>query len=183
MPGRPVFATAVSGNAVLLNRSADGIAQNQATQVGFAALAIFILICATFRSVRVALIAMVPNIAPVLIFFGMLGTGIAPLSLPTSLIGSIALGIAIDDTMHFLVAYQAQKNLGRDTKQAARHCIQNVGRPIVLTSIMLVVGFSMILISGFATLQEFGMLTAFTMAVCLVTDLLLLPAMLVRLDR
>jgi predicted RND superfamily exporter protein len=179
----PVFATAVSGNAVLLNRSADGIAQNQATQVGFAALAIFILICATFRSVRVALIAMVPNIAPVLIFFGMLGTGIAPLSLPTSLIGSIALGIAIDDTMHFLVAYQAQKNLGRDTKQAARHCIQNVGRPIVLTSIMLVVGFSMILISGFATLQEFGMLTAFTMAICLVTDLLLLPAMLVRLDR
>lgn len=177
------FTAHVSGNAVLLNRSADGIARNQATQVGFAALAIFALIWGTFRSVRVALIAMAPNIAPVLIFFGMLGTGIAPLSLPTSLIGSIALGIAIDDTMHFLVAYQAQKALGRDASQAARHCIRNVGRPIVLTSIMLVVGFSMILISGFATLQEFGILTAFTMAVCLITDLLLLPALLVRVDR
>jgi predicted RND superfamily exporter protein len=177
------FTTAVSGNAVLLNRSADGIAGNQATQVGFAALAIFILISAIFGSVRVALIAMAPNIAPVLIFFGILGTGIAPLSLPTSLIGSIALGIAIDDTMHFLVAYQAQKSLGRNAEEAARHCIRHVGRPIVLTSIMLVVGFSMILISGFATLQEFGMLTAFTMAICLVTDLLLLPALLVRVDR
>jgi predicted RND superfamily exporter protein len=176
------FTTQVSGNAVLLNRSADGIARNQATQVTFAAITIFVLICGVFRSARVALIAMAPNIAPVLIFFGVLGSGIAPLSLPTSLIGSIALGVAIDDTMHFLVAYLAQKNLGRSSKQAARHCIQKVGRPIVLTSIMLVMGFSMILLSGFATLQEFGILTAFTMAVCLATDLILLPALLVRLD-
>ncbi|MBW2724741.1 MAG: MMPL family transporter, partial [Deltaproteobacteria bacterium] len=176
------FTTHVSGNAVLLNRSADGIARNQATQVGFAAITIFALICGVFRSVRVGLIAMAPNIAPVLIFFGVLGSGIAPLSLPTSLIGSIALGIAIDDTMHFLVAYLAQKKLGRSPQQAARYCIRKVGRPIVLTSIMLVVGFSMILLSGFATLQEFGALTAFTMAVCLATDLILLPALLVRLD-
>lgn len=125
---------------------------------------------------------MAPNIAPVLIFFGVLGTGIAPLSLPTSLIGSIALGIAIDDTMHFLVAYRAQRALGRGPEPAVRHCIRSVGRPIVLTSIMLVVGFLMILISGFATLQEFGYLTAFTLAVCLATDLILLPALLIRLD-
>ncbi len=177
------FETHVSGNAVLLNRSADGIAENQATQVGFAASAIFVLIWAGFRSPRVAAIAMVPNIAPVLIFFGLLGSGVARLSLPTSLIGSIALGIAIDDTMHFLAAYRAERDAGRDARDAVRVCIRSVGRPIVLTSIMLVVGFSMILVSGFATLQEFGVLTAFTMAVCLVTDLLLLPALLVKLDR
>ncbi|MDP6977090.1 MAG: MMPL family transporter [Myxococcota bacterium] len=177
------FETRVSGNAVLLNRSADGIAENQATQVGFAAGAIFLLIWTVFRSPRVAAIAMVPNIAPVLIFFGLLGSGVARLSLPTSLIGSIALGIAIDDTMHFLAAYRAERDAGRNAREAASVCIRSVGRPIVLTSIMLVVGFAMILISGFATLQEFGVLTAFTMAVCLVTDLLLLPALLVKLDR
>jgi predicted RND superfamily exporter protein len=176
------FDSYVTGNATLLNRSADGIARNQATQVGFAALAIFVLICLVFRSLRVGLIAMAPNIAPVLIFFGVLGSGIAPLSLPTSLIGSIALGIAIDDTMHFLVAYQAQKALGLRPPQAAQHCIRSVGRPIVLTSIMLVVGFLMILISGFATLQEFGYLTAFTMTLCLASDLILLPALLIRFD-
>ncbi len=181
LPAR--FTTEVSGNAVLLNRSADGIAGNQATQVGFAVTAIFVLICAVFRSVRVAAIAMVPNVAPVLIFFGLLGSGVAKLSLPTSLIGSIALGIAIDDTMHFLAAYRAEREAGRSPEEAARTCIRSVGRPIVLTSIMLVVGFSMITISGFATLQEFGVLTAFTMAVCLATDLLLLPALLVKLDR
>jgi len=179
----PRFTAEVSGNAILLNRSADGIAGNQATQVGFAVTAIFILIVLVFRSPRVASIAMVPNVAPVLIFFGLLGSGVAKLSLPTSLIGSIALGIAIDDTMHFLAAYRAERRAGRSPEQAAGACIRSVGRPIVLTSIMLVVGFSMITISGFATLQEFGLLTAFTMAVCLVTDLLLLPALLVEIDR
>jgi predicted RND superfamily exporter protein len=174
------YVTGVTGNAVLLNRSADGIAGNQATQVGFAAVTIFLLICLVFRSLRVGLISMVPNVIPVLIFFGVLGAGAAPLSLPTSLIGSIALGIAIDDTMHFLVAYQARRRAGLAPDVAASECVRQVGRPIVMTSIMLVVGFLVILASGFATLREFGALTALTMAICLATDLLLLPALLVR---
>jgi predicted RND superfamily exporter protein len=128
----------------------------------------------------VALVAMVPNVVPVLIFFGILGAGGVPLSLPTSLIGSIALGIAIDDTMHYLVAYQTARSRGLDPPEAATHCIRQVGRPIVMTSIMLIVGFLVILGSGFATLREFGYLTALTMAVCLSTDLILLPALLVR---
>ena len=100
---------------------------------------------------------------------------------PTSLIGCIALGIAIDDTMHFLVAYQRQRSQGASPEVAVRHCIRQVGRPIVMTSIMLVVGFLVILASGFGTLREFGYLTALTMAICLTTDLILLPALLVRL--
>jgi len=175
------FESNVTGNAILINRSADGIASTQATQVGFAAGTIFLLICAVFRSIRIGLVSIVPNVIPVLLFFGLLGTGVAPLSLPTSLIGSIALGIAIDDTMHFLVAYRARRSAGATPEAAARECILQVGRPIIMTSIMLVVGFLVILASGFATLQEFGYLTAITMALCLTTDLILLPALLVRL--
>ncbi len=174
------FAAEVTGNAILLNRSADGISRNQATQVGFAAVSILILICLVFRSIRTGLIAMVPNIVPVLIFFGILGLGVAPLSLPTSLIGSIALGIAIDDTMHFLVAYRERRIRGATPEAAAAGCIRQVGRPVFMTSVMLVVGFLVVLASGFATLREFGYLTALTMAICLATDLLLLPALLVR---
>ena len=111
----------------------------------------------------------------------MLGLGVAPLSLPTSLIGSIAMGIAIDDTMHFLVAYRARRTAGASPEEAARQCILQVGRPIVMTSVMLVAGFLVILSAGFATLQEFGYLTALTMALCLATDLVLLPALLVRM--
>lgn len=175
------FTTAVTGNAILLNRSADGIARNQATQVGFAAATILLLVIVVFRSVRIGLISMVPNIVPVLAFFGVLGLGVAKLSLPTSLIGSIALGIAIDDTMHFLVAYQERRGRGLSPDDASRETIAQVGRPIIMTSVMLVVGFLVILASGFATLQEFGYLTAVTMAICLSTDLVLLPALLVRI--
>jgi predicted RND superfamily exporter protein len=124
---------------------------------------------------------MLPNIVPVVLFFGLLGMGIADLSLPTGLIGSIVLGIAIDDTMHFLFAYLRRREAGLSPEFAARECISQVGRPIIMTSIMLVVGFLVILASGFATLQEFGYLTAVTMTLCLTTDLILLPALLIRL--
>jgi predicted RND superfamily exporter protein len=171
----------VTGNTILINRSADGIAGNQATQVGSAVLTILALICVVFRSVRIGLLSMVPNVVPVLIFFGILGAGAAPLSLPTSLIGSIALGIAIDDTVHFLVSYQRDRWEGRSSEEAALDCVQRVGRPIAMTSAMLVVGFLVMTLSGFATLREFGYLTAITMGICLTTDLLLLPSLLVKL--
>ena len=82
--------------------------------------------------------------------------------------------------MHFLVAYQKKRSRGASSAEAAQHCIAQVGRPIVMTSIMLVIGFLVVLSSGFATLQEFGYLTALTMAICLSTDLILLPALLIR---
>jgi hydrophobe/amphiphile efflux-3 (HAE3) family protein len=172
--------TEVTGNAIRINRSADGIAGNQINQVGFAAVTIFILVCIAFRSVRVGLLSMVPNIVPVLIFFGVLGAGVATLSIATSLIGSIALGIAIDDTVHFLVAYHRER-VRFSPEESIVRCVRTVGRPIVMTSVMLVVGFLVLLVSGFVTLREFGYLTAMTMAICLSTDLTLLPALLVRL--
>ncbi len=170
----------VVGNATLLSHSADGIARNQVMQVGFAALAILVLVCAVFRSVSLGLLSMLPNIVPVVLYFGVLGTGITTLSLPTSLIGCIALGIAIDDTVHFLVAYRHRRAAGETPEVAVADVIRTVGRPIVITSFTLVLGFLAMLLSGFATLREFGYLTALTMGICLTTDLILLPALLVR---
>ncbi len=171
---------AITGNAVVLNRSADALAGNQATSIAFAAVTIFAGVAWVFRSLRVGAIAMVPNLVPVIVFFGLLGLGVAPLSLPTSLIGSVALGVAIDDTVHFLVGYRRLRADGRSPEEAVRLTARRVGRPIVITSVMLVAGFLTITISGFATIREFGMLTALTMGVCLSTDLVLLPSLLAR---
>jgi predicted RND superfamily exporter protein len=173
--------TDITGNAILINRSADGISRNQLTQVGFAAITILVLVTIAFRSLRMAALSMIPNIVPVVLFFGALGAGAATLNLATALIGSIALGIAIDDTMHYLVAYHRERQAGRESRDAAAYCIEAVGRPITVTSIMIFVGFLSLLISNFVTLREFGYLTSMTMAICLMTDLLLMPALLVRL--
>lgn len=170
----------VTGNAILLARSADGLARGQPLSVGLAAGAIFVLVAAGLRSLRLGLVAMVPNVLPVLCFFGLLGLGVAPLSLPTSLIGSVALGITIDDTVHTLVRYRAERRAGLTPEAAVLLTTRRVGRPIATTSVMLIAGFLVIALSGFATLREFGVLSALTMTICLACDLLLLPALVVR---
>jgi hypothetical protein len=170
----------VTGNAILLSRSADGIAGGQMLAVSLAAGSIFALILLGLRSLPFAVIAMIPNVLPVLFFFGLLGAGVAPLSLPTSLIGSVALGISIDDTVHYILRYRAERLAGAPPQEASRRASQSVGTAIVTTCAMLVVGYSIIAFSGFATLREFGLLSAGTMVLCLLTDLVLLPALLLR---
>ena len=180
--GLPQGAQArITGNAILLAHSADAITRAQPRSVALAAVVIFLLISLAVRSPRLGLVAMIPNLVPVLIFFGFLGAGLAPLSLPVSLIGSMALGIAIDDSAHFLVRYMRERRQGRDPVEATILCSRHVGRPIVITSVMLCLGFLVVTASRFATLQEFGFLSALTMGVCLATDLILLPAVLMRL--
>jgi predicted RND superfamily exporter protein len=132
------------------------------------------------RSASIGLIAMIPNVIPVALFFGCLGWGAAPLSLPTSLIASIALGIAIDATAHYLVRYRAERLLGRSPAEAVFHTNRSVGRPIAIASVTLILGFAVVALSGFATLRQFGLLSAGTMAICTATDLVLLPAVLIR---
>ena len=110
----------------------------------------------------------------------MFGMGAAPLSLPTSLIGSVALGIAIDATAHFIVRYRAERRAGASPEEAARLTGLHVGRPVSVGSAVLVLGFLSICFSEFATLRQFGMLSAGTLTVCALTDLVLLPALLIR---
>jgi len=170
----------VTGSALLLSHNADSIAVNQFTAVGTAALTIFVLITLAMKSVKLGALAMLPNILPVLMFFGLLGAGLGTLSLPTSLLGCIAMGIAVDDTAHFLVDYHRHRAIGLDSSAAAARCIETLGRPIVVTSLMLSAGFLVLGLSGFATLRELGRLAAVTMFLCLCADLTLLPALLVR---
>lgn len=170
----------VTGNTLLVNHGADIIVDSQTRAIGLAAVAIFILVWRFFGSARVGALAMVPNLLPVLLFFGLLGAGAATLSLPTSLIGCAALGIAIDDTAHFLVAYRGRRNEGLLPEEAAVECTLRIGRPIVITSLMLAAGFLVLTLSGFATIREFGALSALVMLLCLAADLTLLPAILVK---
>jgi hypothetical protein len=170
----------VTGNALLLARSADGVAHAQPLSVALAAFGILVFVSFGLRSWRLGGLAMLPNVLPVLLFFGLLGLGAAPLSLPTSLIGCIALGIAIDDTVHLLVRYREERRTGATPEGAVTICMQSVGRPVAITSLMLSAAFLTIALSEFATLREFGVLTAATMGLCLLTDLVFLPALLLR---
>lgn len=174
------ISVSVTGNSVIVNRGAKAVASDQIQTVGAATFTILLLVALYFRSWSIGALAMIPNIVPVLVFFGILGAGLARLSLPTSLIGSIALGIAVDDTAHFLVGYRRRRVAGNEPPRAAAWCITELGQPIVTTSLMLMGGFMVLSLSNFATLREFGYLSALTMFACLCADLFLLPVLLMR---
>jgi predicted RND superfamily exporter protein len=171
---------APTANAILLARGDDSIAGSQLQSVSSAAATIFLLVALALRSVKLGAIAMIPNVLPVGMYFGLLGLGAAPLSLPTSLIGAVALGIAVDDTVHFLVRYRRERRAGLSPAAAARVTGLRVGTPIATTAIMLSAGFGTIALSSFATLRQFGLLFAATVVICLAAELVLMPALLVR---
>jgi len=176
----PDLRVEVTGNAVVLNRSADALAGNQVSSIGLASATVFLLVYWVFRSLRVGMLVMIPNVTPVILFFGMLGLGIAPLSLPTSMIGCVVLGVAVDDTVHMLVTYRRLRERGASPEDAVLQSMRRVGRPMVISALMLIAGFLTITVSGFATIVEFGYLSALTMVICLSADLIMLPALLVR---
>ena len=176
----PGLTAVVTGNTVVFAEASDGIAGNQLASMVLSAVSILLLMVLSLRSFGIGLVAMAPNLGPVVIFFGLLGAGLADLSLPTSLIGSVALGIAIDDTAHFIVNYQRMRAEGLAAADAAARCLRELGQPIVTTSLMLTAGYLVLTLSGFATLRQFGWLSALTIQICLWGDLLMLPALLAR---
>lgn len=173
----------VTGNTIRINRGSDGIAGRQALQMLIAIGSIFVIVTVVFGKIGLGLLAMPTNVMPVVNFYGLLGAGVAPLSVPTSLIGSISLGISIDDTCHFLQVFRHTRAEGKNAEEAVLHAIVEDGRPMIVGSLMEIAGFLVMLFSSFATLQQFGYLTAITMGLCLATDVGMLPALLVVLKR
>ena len=115
-------------------RSADGIAESQPRTVGLAAAVIFLLVYLALGTLPLGVIGMLPNLLPVGLYFGLLGAGVAPLSLPTSIIGSVALGISIDDTVHTIVRYRHERRDGCSPEEAWRRTARYVGRAVGITS-------------------------------------------------
>jgi uncharacterized protein len=173
----------VTGNAIRINRGADGIAGNQVAQLTLTIVLCLVIVTLVFRSFGLGILAMPTNVLPVFLFYGALGAGVAPLSIPISLIGSVALGITVDDTSHYLQAFRHRRAEGIAAEKGVVACTMEVCRAMVVTSTMEITGFTVMIFSGFATLQEFGYLTAITMTLCLATDVLMLPALVVRFQQ
>jgi predicted RND superfamily exporter protein len=137
-----------------------------------------------FRSVRILFCSLIPNLIPLVITAGVMGWAGVPLKPSTVLVFSIALGIAIDITIRFLVNYkQEQKNSELDQKQIIVDTIHSTGISIIYTSLVLTAGFIIFCFSGFGGTQSLGWLTSLTLVVATFTNLILLPALLITSIR
>ncbi|MBX3254951.1 MAG: MMPL family transporter [Chitinophagaceae bacterium] len=137
-----------------------------------------------FRSFRILICSLIPNIVPLMLTAGIMGWAGVPLKPSTVLIFGIALGIAIDVTIRFLVNYRQElPNYGYETKSTVLQTIQHTGISIIYTSLVLIAGFSIFMFSGFGGTQALGWLTSLTLLSATVTNLVLLPVLLVWLHK
>jgi predicted RND superfamily exporter protein len=171
----------VTGNLVLLAKTNDEIAYGQATSIGSAFVSIFAIMALQFMSFRVGLIAMIPNVLPVLFYFGILGWSGITLNVTTGLVASIVLGIAVDDTIHFLGHFNTAARKAASEREGVRHAVMHVGRPVTYATAALCLGFLALTFSSLRQQAEFGVLAAVTLFLGWCCDLTFTPAIASRI--
>lgn len=159
-------------------RAEDEIALGQIRGLLFAGIAIGAVLFLALKSPSTALASVVPNAVPILFTFGFMGIVGIPLDAGTVLVGNIALGIAVDDTIHLASRYSEMRRAGSGNAQALEQAIARVLPAILLTTVAVGIGFGALALSEFRFIQNLGLLTALVMVICLVADLVLLPALL-----
>ena len=128
------------------------------------------------RSFVTGALSLIPNTFPIIINFGIMGVFGIPLNTSTALISVVALGIAVDDTIHFLTEYNRRRAENLPMPEALRRSIQEKGVAISASSLILVIGFSVLLFSSFVPTMSFGGLSAVIMITAWIGDLIILPA-------
>ncbi|MBE0435617.1 MAG: MMPL family transporter, partial [Methylomicrobium sp.] len=145
---------------------------------------ISLLLVFAFRSIKLGFISLVPNLAPAAMAFGVWALIDGQVGLGLSVVTSITLGIVVDDTIHFISKYRhARVDKGLSSEEAVRYAFSTVGIAIWMTSVVLACGFFVLSFSQFTVNAQMGLLTAITIAIALLMDLLLLPPLLMVLDR
>ena len=149
-----------------------------------ALLGISLVLLVALRSLRLGLLSIVPNFVPAIMGFGVWGLMVGQVGLALSVVVAMTIGIVVDDTVHFLSKYRrARRERGHGTDDAVRFAFQKAGPALVTTTIVLVAGFLILVFSPFIPTAQVGLLTAMIIAFALVADLLLLPPLLMALDR
>ena len=172
----------VTGFSVVMAHSSHLLTSGQVQSLSTTLVLVFGIMFLLFLSAKVGLIAMVPNFFPIVMNFGIMGWLGMELSAVTSLIASVAIGLAVDDTIHYLFRYNREFKKDLDKHRAMRSTIDHVGRPIIFTTLTISLGFAVLLFSSFKPTTAFGLMMVITMVSALVGDLFLLPALMLHME-
>jgi len=179
--GAPGYRATTTGIMYEFGRATDEVAQGQIRGLLFALLAIAAVLFAIFRVAPLALVALIPNAVPVVMIFGFMGLAGVAVDAGTVLVGSFALGVAVDDTIHVVSAFHAELERGAGAQEALEAGLRRVLPALLCTTLIVSLGFSVLAASDFSFTRNVGLLTSAAMVICLAADLTLLPALLLRL--
>ena len=168
----------ITGMMVLYNNVLQSLYRSQILTLGAVFLAITVMFGLLFRSLSIALVAIVPSILSVGIVLGVMGWLNIPLDIMTITIAAISVGIGVDDSIHYIHRYRQEVGRDGDELAAIKRSHLSVGRAMFYTSVIIIAGFSILALSNFIPSILFGLLTGLAMLMALVANLTLLPLLL-----
>ncbi len=168
----------ITGKDLLINASVSELLKSQIISIAYLIIAIFLIISVLFTSKLAGAIAMIPNLVPIVILFGLMGLFGMPLNPGTTLVAVILISIAVDDTIHLFHAYIHECRREMDNDQAIMNALKTQFRPVITTSFALAIGFGSLMFSDIKINASFGMLAAISILLAMICDLLLTPVIL-----
>ena len=180
----PEYMYSVGSGAAIMFSYVSGVNINSMLQGSILALIVisFLMIFA-LRSLKLGLLSFIPNLLPAVVAFGIWGVMSGVVNLGLSVVIGMTLGIVVDDSIHFLSKYRrAREEQGMDAEEAVRYAFNSVGRALVVTSVILVIGFLVLSTSVFLMNSSMGLMTAITILLALFIDFFMLPPLLIWLD-
>jgi hypothetical protein len=169
----------LSGMLVLYNNMLQSLFHSQILTLGITVLLLTGMFLVLFRSLKVALIAMLPNVLSVAVVLGFMGWLNIPLDMMTITIAAISIGIAVDNTIHYIHRFKAELQKDNNYLNTMHRCHRSIGHAMYYTSITIIIGFSILAMSNFIPSIYFGLLTGLAMLMALLGALTLLPQMLI----
>jgi predicted RND superfamily exporter protein len=177
---KPIKVT-ITGGATMLDKNNEYLVVNTLQGLGISILVVALIIALIHRSWRMVIIAVIPNLLPIVFIGGLMGWCGIELKSSTSIIFSIAFGIATDDTIHFLARLKLERMKGKSFPLAVKRTFLSTGKAVIVTSLILCAGFFTLIGSGFESTFYFGLLVSITLFVAVFTDLLLFPLLVIWL--
>lgn len=179
-----VFDVTYTGTAVVVSQGTKYLVKNLILSLCIAIVIIALLMAVLFRSFKMVLISLIPNFIPLLTTAAIMGLTGIPIKPSTVLIFSIAFGISVDDTIHFLAKFRQElKDKSKTISECVINALRETGLSMFYTSIVLFFGFNMFSLSQFGGTSALGMLVSLTLLVAMITNLLLLPSLLMSFDK
>jgi len=169
---------AISGLLVLYNNMLQSLFKSQILTLGVVMAGIALMLLVLFRSVSLAIIGIIPNILASAIILGLMGLLKIPLDMMTITIAAITIGIAVDNSIHYIYRFREEFARNQDYVETLHYCHANIGKAIFYNAITIIIGFSILVLSNFIPTIYFGVLTAFAMLVALLAALTLLPKLI-----
>ena len=171
----------VTGILILYNNMLQSLFDSQIKSLGFVMLIIALMFLLLFRSFKLMIIGIVPNLLSALLVLGIMGIMNLPLDMMTITIAAITVGIAVDNSIHYIYRFREEYYTHQDYFKTVSVCHSSIGRAIFFTGITVIFGFSILILSNFIPTIIFGTLTGLAMFVALISVLTLLPRLLISL--